>query len=109
MSPWLRGSRTCSASQWLIRGRGWHQEKWATAPPGAVEGLPRHDSLSAVSPEHPVILTHASGHATFANALAMRLAGITKDTVDPEGGGFGAWWLFAGLGVAGLTFRRRRD
>ena len=70
----------------LIRGRGWHQEKWATAPPGAVEGLPRHDALSAVSPEHPVILTHASGHATFANALAMRLAGITKDTVDPEGG-----------------------
>lgn len=70
----------------LIRGRGWHQEKWTTAPEGAVEGLPRHDSLSEVSPEHPVILTHASGHATFANALAMRLANISKDTADPEGG-----------------------
>lgn len=70
----------------LIRGRGWHQEKWTTAPDGAVEGLPRHDALSAVSPEHPVILTHASGHATFANALAMRLAGIDADSVDPEGG-----------------------
>lgn len=70
----------------LIRGRGWHQEKWATAPTDAVEGLPRHDALSAASPEHPVILVHASGHATFANALAMKLAGIGAETKNPEGG-----------------------
>ena len=70
----------------LIRGRGWHQEKWKTEPANAIEGLPRHDSLSAVSPEHPVILTHASGHATFANGLAMELSGIDAETEDPEGG-----------------------
>lgn len=70
----------------LIRGRGWHQEKWDAVPPNAVEGLPIHAALSAASPDNPVILRHASGHATFANAKAMELAGITKETPDPPGG-----------------------
>jgi predicted amidohydrolase YtcJ len=51
-----------------------------------VDGLPFHHSLSAVSPDHPVVLTHASGHASFANARAMELAGITAATPDPRGG-----------------------
>ncbi len=70
----------------LIRGRGWHQEKWDRPPPGNIEGLPTHHTLSAVSPNNPVILRHASGHAAFANAKAMEMAGITKDTRDPSGG-----------------------
>jgi predicted amidohydrolase YtcJ len=70
----------------LIRGRGWHQEKWDREPPGNVEGLPTHHSLSAVSPDNPVILGHASGHASFANAKAMEMSGITQDTPDPPGG-----------------------
>jgi len=70
----------------LIRGRGWHQEKWDRVPTLNVEGLPFHGSLSAVSPRNPVILTHASGHATFANARAMELAGIDRNTVAPAGG-----------------------
>ncbi|MGD8869531.1 MAG: amidohydrolase family protein, partial [Gemmatimonadales bacterium] len=70
----------------LIRGRGWHQEKWDRPPPGNVEGLPTHNSLSAISPDNPVILTHASGHASFANAKAMEMAGITRETPDPDGG-----------------------
>jgi len=70
----------------LIRGRGWHQEKWSRPPARTVEGLPTHASLSAVSPDNPVILRHASGHATFANARAMEMAGITRDTPDPPGG-----------------------
>jgi predicted amidohydrolase YtcJ len=69
-----------------IQGRGWHQEKWASPPPGAVEGLPLHIGLSEVSPENPVILTHASGHAGFVNAKAMELAGIDRNTPDPSGG-----------------------
>lgn len=69
-----------------IEGRGWHQEKWDEIPPGAVEGLPHHLGLSEISPEHPVLLRHASGHAAFANALAMELAGITDETPDPPGG-----------------------
>jgi predicted amidohydrolase YtcJ len=70
----------------LITGRGWHQEKWDHRPEPQVDGLPYHHSLSAVSPENPVVLTHASGHATYANARAMELAGITADTPDPRGG-----------------------
>lgn len=70
----------------LITGRGWHQEKWDHRPEPNVDGLPFHDALSAVSPDNPVILTHASGHATLANAKAMELSGITRATRDPEGG-----------------------
>jgi len=70
----------------LITGRGWHQEKWDKRPEGAVEGFPTHQSLSAVTPNNPVILTHASGHASFANAKAMEMAGITRSTPNPPGG-----------------------
>ena len=69
-----------------ITGRGWHQEKWDRVPEPNVDGLPVHTSLSAVSPDNPVILTHASGHATYANAKAMEMAGITRATRDPSGG-----------------------
>ena len=69
-----------------IRGRGWHQEKWDRPPQPAVEGFPTHASLSAVSPNNPVILEHASGHGSFANAKAMELAGVTRDTKSPAGG-----------------------
>ena len=69
-----------------IDGRGWHQEKWDEMPGGAVERLPHHLGLSEISPQNPVLLRHASGHAAFANALAMELAGIDRATPDPPGG-----------------------
>ena len=71
--------------EWIL-GRGWHQEKWNPRPQPAVEGFPTHASLSAASPNNPVVLTHASGHASFANAKAMELAGVTRDTKSPAGG-----------------------
>jgi predicted amidohydrolase YtcJ len=71
--------------EWIL-GRGWHQEKWDKTPEPNVDGLPYHHSLSQVSPENPVLLSHASGHSSFANAKAMELAGITKETPDPPGG-----------------------
>jgi predicted amidohydrolase YtcJ len=70
----------------LIRGRGWHQEKWDEVPDNAILGLPTHQSLSAASPDNPVVLRHASGHASFANAMAMEMSGITRSTPDPRGG-----------------------
>ena len=70
---------------WIL-GRGWHQEKWASTPEPNVSGLPYHDDLSAVSPDNPVVLTHASGHAALVNAMALSIAGIGDGTPDPPGG-----------------------
>ncbi len=71
--------------RWIL-GRGWHQEKWSEPPVPGVSGLPYHDALSAVSPDNPVQLTHASGHATMVNAVALEMAGIDDTTPDPPGG-----------------------
>ncbi len=69
-----------------IEGRGWHQSKWTSPPKGNVDGYPQHSALSAAVPDHPVVLTHASGHASFANGAAMKLAGVDRNTPDPKGG-----------------------
>lgn len=77
--------REAEPGEW-ITGRGWHQERWSDIPADAVDGVPPHHALSAVSPENPVYLTHASGHASIANAKALELAGIDSSTPDPAGG-----------------------
>ena len=69
-----------------VTGHGWHQDKWDSVPDDAVEGVPVNDSLSAVSQDNPVRLTHASGHAYFVNDAALETAAIDKDTPDPRGG-----------------------
>ena len=69
-----------------ITGRGWHQEKWETVPEGTVDGVPTHHSLSEASPDNPVYLTHASGHAAFANAEALRQGSVSPETPNPDGG-----------------------
>jgi len=45
----------------------------------------RHD-LDRASTQHPMSLTHTSGHVSVANSLALQIAGITRDTPDPQGG-----------------------
>jgi len=70
---------------WIF-GRGWHQEKWDRVPQPNVEGVPLHAALDSVSPDNPVLLTHASGHGAFANGAALRAAGIDTRTRDPRGG-----------------------
>jgi predicted amidohydrolase YtcJ len=61
-----------------ITGRGWHQDKWIAMPEKTVQGFPTHESLSTVSPDNPVYLAHASGHASFVNQKALELAGISN-------------------------------
>jgi predicted amidohydrolase YtcJ len=78
-------AREAEPGEW-ITGRGWHQEKWDPAPTPNVDGVPLHAELSRVTPDNPVNLTHASGHASFANARAMSEAGITRRTANPAGG-----------------------
>jgi predicted amidohydrolase YtcJ len=78
-------AKEAKPGEWIV-GRGWHQEKWDAKPVPNVNGFPVHDALSKVSPNNPVLLTHASGHAIFANAAAMKAAGITRNTPNPDGG-----------------------
>ena len=75
-------AKAAKPGQWIY-GRGWHQEKWTAPPSPNVEGFPTEASLSRVSPNNPVLLTHASGHASFANALAMKLSGVTAHDEEP--------------------------
>jgi predicted amidohydrolase YtcJ len=69
-----------------IEGRGWHQDKLTDTPIDNVLGYPKHYTLSEVSPDHPAILTHASGHSLYANAAAMTASNVSPETGDPAGG-----------------------
>lgn len=71
--------------EWIL-GRGWHQSKWNPKPKVVVKGFQTHTALSAISPDNPVMLAHASGHAIFVNAKAMALVGIDKSTRFTDGG-----------------------
>lgn len=63
-----------------VTGRGWDQNDWE------VEEFPTAAPLDAAIPDHPVLATRIDGHAVLANSAAMKIAGITKATKDPDGG-----------------------
>ena len=64
----------------IIGGRGWIETHWPE------ERFPTRQDLDAVAPDNPVILVRADGHALVANSLALELAGITRDSIAPDGG-----------------------
>jgi hypothetical protein len=68
-----------AAGEWVL-GRGWDQNRW----PG--KQFPTAAVLDAAVPDHPVWLRRVDGHAGWANTAAMRAAGVTASTKDPEGG-----------------------
>ena len=78
-------AKKAKPGDWII-GRGWHQEKWNPSPAKNYLGYPYHEELDKVSPNNPVILSHASGHSVYINAKAMALAGINASTKIPAGG-----------------------
>lgn len=63
-----------------IQGRGWNQTQWPS------NAFPTAASLDKYFPDQPVWLARVDGHAGWANSKAMALAGITKDTLSPDGG-----------------------
>ncbi|HBS29539.1 MAG TPA: amidohydrolase [Phycisphaerales bacterium] len=67
------------AGKWILGGR-WDHESWAG------RALPHHSALSAATPGTPVWLRRVDGHAALANAEAMRLAGVNRNTKSPPGG-----------------------
>lgn len=64
-----------------VRGYGMDFDKYPEARP------PRAADLDEVSPHHPVIVFHKSGHAAVVNSVALAMAG-TRTIRDPEGGAF---------------------
>ena len=70
---------TAQPAEWIL-GRGWDQNRW----PG--KQFPTAAALDAAIPDHPVWLRRVDGHAGVANSAAMRAAGVTAATRDPEGG-----------------------
>ena len=72
-------AKTTPAGQWII-GRGWDQNDWGDTR------FPTHEKLSAAVPNNPVYLTRVDGHAGLANAAALKAAGVTSATKDPDGG-----------------------
>ena len=65
--------------KWIV-GRGWIETFWK--PPR----FPNRIDLDRVTPDQPVFLTRADGHASVANSAALKIAGIDHDTPDPFGG-----------------------
>jgi hypothetical protein len=63
-----------------ITGRGWIEEDWPT------KEFPTRYDLDRVAPDHPVMLRRVDGHALVANSLALKLAGISRETANPQGG-----------------------
>jgi|SRR5690242_2522638 len=63
-----------------ITGGGWDHTLWPD------KKFPNRQELDAVAPKNPVLLTHISGHVAVANSLALKLAGITRETKNPAGG-----------------------
>lgn len=64
---------------WILHGE-WDHEQWTPAQ------LPGHQSIDGVTPDNPVFVERVDGHMSLANALAMKLAGVTRETRDVPGG-----------------------
>lgn len=63
-----------------ITGGYWNHENWET------KDLPTKEMIDEVVSDQPVFVERLDGHMGVANSLALKLAGITKDTETPEGG-----------------------
>jgi predicted amidohydrolase YtcJ len=64
----------------LIAGTGYQETKLGRHP--------TRQDLDQATTEHPVVITHSSGHLSVCNSVALKLAGVTKETPDPKGGQF---------------------
>jgi predicted amidohydrolase YtcJ len=63
-----------------ITGGDWDHERWPDAK------LPTKELIDSVTADTPVFVNRLDGHMALANSLALRLAGVTRQTVDPPGG-----------------------
>ncbi len=93
--PWLGPEKVHNMDELIAALKA----KAAKTPPGQlVSGtryqdtkLGRHPTrydLDKASTEHPISISHSSGHITVVNTYVLQASGITKDTPDPPGGSF---------------------
>ena len=74
------GKRAKERPKEWITGGDWDEEKFS--PPH----LPTKEMIDPVTPETPVFVNRYDGHESLANSVALKLAGITKETQPPAGG-----------------------
>lgn len=72
-------ARELGPGRWILNGDWDHQQLTPVE-------LPRKDWIDAVTPDNPVCVNRLDGHMILANSLALKLAGVTKDTPVPPGG-----------------------
>ena len=72
-------TRKLEKREWILGGN-WDHEAWPS------KTYPTKALIDEVSPDNPVFVNRLDGHVALANSLALKLAGITKDTPDPQGG-----------------------
>ncbi|MDR3403270.1 MAG: amidohydrolase family protein [Chthoniobacter sp.] len=76
----LRDYAKANPAQEWIMGGSWRAGAFEAAHP------PHRRDLDAVESQRPVVLRDTSGHELWVNSAALKLAGITRDTPDPQGG-----------------------
>lgn len=74
-------SNLTTREEWIL-GHGWNQNEWGG-------GYPAASDLDTIVPFQPVFLTHKSLHSAWVNSTALRLAGISRETLDPPDGCIG--------------------
>jgi predicted amidohydrolase YtcJ len=72
-------ARTRPPGEWIVDGN-WDEQKWKPA------ALPTHEWIDEVTPNNPAWINRSDGHMMLANSVAMKLAGVTKNTPDIPGG-----------------------
>ncbi|HEX8397431.1 MAG TPA: amidohydrolase [Pyrinomonadaceae bacterium] len=70
--------KTVKPGEW-ITGRGWDHTIWK-------QSFPTKKDLDQIAPNNPVYLVRVDGHVAWVNSAALRAAGVTRDTKNPEGG-----------------------
>ncbi|MBE7516907.1 MAG: amidohydrolase [Chloracidobacterium sp.] len=65
--------------EWILGGN-WDHENWTP------NDLPTRQLIDAAAPNNPVFVERLDGHMGVANSLALKLAGVTKETKDVDGG-----------------------
>jgi predicted amidohydrolase YtcJ len=72
-------ARELPPGEWILNG-DWDHQRFAPVE------LPRREWIDALTPDHPVCVNRLDGHMVLCNSLALRLGGVTRNTLPPAGG-----------------------